>query len=287
MGAAKIIGILGAVLVAARGESVPAGSEPAAHPITAPPPSLELDPFYKKHLSCRGLPVLSSERVADRALMRACELIDRMVADREDVRKAMIQSGVRFVIIGATEETTDIPEYRHMKPKAYVNERARGFGGRMTSCGEENILGLPGDPDAGECVLIRELARAVHVFAGLRPVDPDFAGKPKQQYELGVERLDERFDKRLRDLFRQAMDAGLWKETAAEKGYVDYWVLGVEAWFDSGPASARPRGHGSPVATRRALDAYDPKLAALVAETFRHPFRTDWRYRPPAKRDTR
>src|SRR3954464_14921655 len=58
--------------------------------------SLKLDPFYKKYTSAGGLPVLSSEKVSDRGLLEAAYLINQMLANREDILKALVKNKVRF-----------------------------------------------------------------------------------------------------------------------------------------------------------------------------------------------
>src|SRR5262249_26220486 len=133
--------------------------------------ALKLDPWYKKYTSARGLPVLSSEKVSDKALVEAAYLIGRMLADREDILKSLIKNKCRFVVMAPTEMTTDVPEQRNMTPKDYWDKRARGLGGKVTSCGEENLLNLKGDRYRNENILIHEFAHAIHNF-GLRKLDP-------------------------------------------------------------------------------------------------------------------
>ena len=229
-------------------------------PITAPPESLEADPFYKKYLDCGGLPILSSDRVADAALRRAAELIDHMLADRPDIRRALVGAKVRYVIIGATEQTTDIPEYSHMKPKAYINERARGFGGRITSCGEENILCLAVDRYDDESILIHEFAHVIHGY--------------------GLQRVDESFNTRLETLYKKAIAKGLWAKTYAGSNKGEYWAEAVQSYYDANRQNNWNHNH---VNTREELEAYDPELAKLVAESFGHSRETDWRYHPMAR----
>ena len=36
--------------------------------VTAPPGALNLDPFYKKYISAKGYPIVSSDKVSDYAL---------------------------------------------------------------------------------------------------------------------------------------------------------------------------------------------------------------------------
>lgn len=228
--------------------------------VTVPPRSLRLDPFYKKYVDARGLPIVSSEKVADAALLRAGELVNKMLADRPDIRKALIDAGVRFVIIGAKEQTTDIPEYSYMKPKEFWNERSRGFGGRVVSCGEENLLCYAIDRYDDENILIHEFAHCIHL-SGLRRIDKDF-------------------DKRLKQLYESALEKGLWKGTYAGSNRSEYWAEGVQSYFDSNRQNNYNHNH---VNTRKELEAYDPELARLIAETFRHTDKTDWRYKPVAK----
>src|SRR5262249_46289348 len=75
---------------------------------------LNLDPFYQTHLDLDGLPILTSAKVSDEALVEAAYLIRQMLAKRPDVFKEMVKNRVRFVIMAPTEMTTDVPEQRHL-----------------------------------------------------------------------------------------------------------------------------------------------------------------------------
>ncbi len=151
--------------------------------------------FYKKHVDYKGFSILGSAKVSDAALLEARYLIDQLLGEREDILKAMIKRGCRFMVMAPTEMTTDVPEQRHMKndPKTNWDTRARGLGGRLSSCGEENLLNLKGDRYRQENILIHEFNHAIHQH-GLKDVDPKFDGKLKETY-------------------KKAMDKGLWKDT--------------------------------------------------------------------------
>src|SRR6476659_7507354 len=71
----------------------------------------KLSPFYAKHLDLNGFPVLSSAKVSDAGLVEAAYLIDKMLAGRDDVRRALIKNRIRFVVMAPTEMTTDVPEH--------------------------------------------------------------------------------------------------------------------------------------------------------------------------------
>jgi len=208
--------------------------------------SLRLDPFYKKCTDYKGLPILSSDKVSDRALIEARYLIAQMLADRDDILEALNKRGVRFVVMAPTEMTTDVPEQRNMTPRDYWDKRARGLGGRITSCGEENLLNLRGDRYRNENILIHEFSHAIHNF-GLRRVDP-------------------KFDGRLRAIYKQAMEKGLWKKTYAATNHSEYWAEGVQSYFD---CNAPPGGVHNDINTREKLEKYDPELFKLIDEVFK------------------
>jgi alpha-glucosidase len=239
----------------------PPEAEPPEPPITAPPEALGCDPFYKKHISARGLPIVSSEKVSDLALREAAYLVNSVLDHRADIREAMIEAGTRFVVMHETEKTTDLPEQRTLKPKESW-DRLRGLGDRLRNCGEENLLARPGDRYPGRSVLVHELGHAIH-FRGLN-------------------RLDKEFDRKLRRLYRAAMNQGLWKGSRAASNHSEYWAEAVQSYFDCNRTRTLADAAEGHVNTREELEAYDPELFRLVDEVFR---RTPWRYQPPELRD--
>ncbi|QDT99091.1 hypothetical protein [Gimesia aquarii] len=228
---------------------IPAFIHAKEYRVTIPPDALKLPKAYTKYVSASGYPVVAFDQVNDYALKEAAWLIDIMLAHRPDIRKAMIESGSRFIVIPCNAFTTDIPEYAHLKPKDYWDVRARGLGGSATdpvcSCGEENLLAFPGDPYAAECILIHEFAHNIHL-RGLNQVDPTF-------------------DERLEKVYQQAMKAGLWKGKYPSVNRMEYFAEGVQSWFNNNRENDLDHNH---VNTREELVAYDPDLAALCKEVF-------------------
>ena len=254
---------LRASLPGADGPDAPGGSGKPGAAVGPVPEALRetfgLSPFYSKHAGAGGLPVVSSEKVADHALLEAAYLVDRLLEHRPDVRRAMIERKARVAVMAVDEFTTDIPEHSHMRPKDYADRRARGMGGPLcVSAGEENLLGYEGDPYAAENILIHEFAHGIH-HMGLRAADPSF-------------------DRRLREVYRAAMDAGLWKDKYAATNPGEYWAEGVQSWFDTNRENDGSHNH---VDTREELEEYDPALAKLLAEVFGD---GPWRYRKPSER---
>ena len=223
---------------------------------------LNLDPFYKKYIDANGYPIVSSDAVPDYALLEAAYIVNMMLAKRGDVKKAMVESGSRLIVMGSQEYTTDIPEHRHLSPKDFWDRRARGLGGSQTdpvcSCAEENILGYKGDPYSTECILIHEFAHNMHL--------------------RGMVNVDETFDIRLKDAYDAAMKKGLWEGKYAAKNHHEYFAEGVQSWFDNNRPPDHDHNH---VDTRSELQEYDPGLAAICEEVFGD---TELKYTKPATR---
>lgn len=241
--------------------------------VTPPPAELQAPKFYKKYISAEGYPIVASGKVSDYALKEAAHLVNQMLAHRPDVRKAMIESGSRMCIIGVSEFTTDLPEFAKLRSprefaeldsRDYWDARARGTGGSehdpYCSCGEENLLGYPGDPYSTECILIHEFAHNIHL--------------------RGLTRVDPTFDKRLKDTYAAAMKQGLWKGKYASVNHHEYFAEGVQSWFDNNRQNDHDHNH---VNTRAELLEYDPELAKLCAEVFGE---TKLTYAKPATRLT-
>jgi alpha-glucosidase len=187
---------------------------------------------------------MSSAKVSDAGLLEARYLIDKLLGEREDILKGMIKSGCRFMVMAPTEMTTDVPEQRHLKNDTKTNwdTRARGLGGKLSSCGEENLLNLKGDRYKQENILIHEFNHAIHQH-GLRVVDP-------------------KFDARLREVYKKAMAKDLWKGTYVATNHSEYWAEAAQAYFDC----MRPQFGAN---TREKLQKYDPDLFALVDEVYK------------------
>ncbi len=257
--------------------------------VSAPPAAAKAHPYYTKFTSAREFPVLGSKHVSDDALLAANDTIRKLFAYRHDILKALIADGVRLVVLGRQERLTDLPELRvpttsevaPLKVAPLIDEvRFLDYQPalKLLVVPEDNALGLPAEPFAGRCMVVRVFAKALHHVTGLRPVDPKFEKqRVKQQYELRVRRMDIEFDRRLDKTFQAATSKGLWKGTAAARDRVEYWVHGVEAYFDAAGQGHPPALADRPITTREALKRYDPDLYGLVDETMAYTGRVDWR----------
>ena len=239
--------------------------------IVAPPAELGLDPFYKKYADAYGIPVVSSEKVPNTTLLMVRDIINYMLIKRVDIRDELIRRKARVSIMAATEMETDLPErsdwkkpaiddrrltpgerenyykpggINSMTDKGYWNARARGMGGILTSCAEENILGYPGTRYFGENILVHEFSH--NMMGALRKADPDLYKKVEVAYKA-------------------AMDAGKYKGQYASNTLAEYWAEGTQWWFWS---NIEFYDGDTRVQTPDDLKAYDPDLYNILDQVY-------------------
>ena len=194
------------------------------------PESLGLNPFYKKHTDAMGIPVVSSEKVPDAALLVARDIVNTMLASRPDIRKALIARRWRTGVIAEVEMTMDIPEYSRMKrpgappdepvvqaDRDYHANRSRGLGGNPTTGAEENLLGYPGTRYWGEHIFVHEFAHAM--MTGIRDVDPAMHAEIRAAYDAAMAAK------------KYVYDDG--RKHYATTNANEYWAEGVQWWFFS------------------------------------------------------
>jgi hypothetical protein len=183
----------------------PIVSDYLAYVITAPPPELvqrfQLDTsFYSKYADANGFPILGSAKVSDAALAIVRDQVNYMLGNRPDVRDTMVAHGARIVVMAETEYTMDIPEQRDwrvpkyldprltpqeraryyepgglgsMTAEGYWNPRARGMGGTLTSCAEENVLGFYHTRYWGTNICVHEFSHSI-MGSGIGYADPQW-----------------------------------------------------------------------------------------------------------------
>jgi hypothetical protein len=228
------------------------------------PESLGVSPFYKKYTDALGIPVITSEKVPDAALLVARDIVNSMLAARPDIRKALIARGWRTGVIAEVEMTMDIPEYsKRKRPGAppdepvtqadrdYHANRSRGLGGNPTTGAEENLLGYPGTRYWGEHIFVHEFAHAI-MGGGIREVDPSMFAEIRAAYD-------------------KAMAAGKYVHADGRKHYAttnagEYWAEGVQWWFFSNYGECF--AGNVKVETPEEFAAYDPTLNALIGRVF-------------------
>ena len=261
-----------ATTAAAVQEQKPLVEHYAAAMVGPVPSSIKVDPFYQKHADALGIPILSSPKVPDAALLMARDIVIYMLAKRPDFRDALVKKAWRVGVMAQTEMTTDIPEHRDRKKpqlgdprltegekrqyesgtgiatmtdKEYWDRRARGLGGNPTTCAEENVLGYPGTRYYGEHILVHEFAHAI-MGGAIREVEP-------------------RLFEGIQAAYKAAMAAGKYRGHYAATNANEYWAEGTQWWFWS---NYEETFDGQRLQTPDDLKAYDPDLYALLAQVY-------------------
>ena len=84
--------------------------------VVSPPRGVH--PFYKKYLNAynedytKGIPIIASHKVDDRAMLKIRSTILKMLSKRPDVRDAMVANKERIVVRAVLEESWNHPEFR-------------------------------------------------------------------------------------------------------------------------------------------------------------------------------
>ena len=215
------------------------------------------------------------------ASLKANNTVRKLFAYRHDILKALIQDGVKLVVLGKNEHLSDLPEIRghDLDKLARFLEYTPDL--KLIVVPEENILSDPSQPNIGDNQVVRLFAKAFYEICANRPIDPnwDKRGQQVQQYELRVTRLDVRFKETLEKILHSAQSKNLWKGTPALTSPAEYWATGVTAYFDAAGQSQPPENTNFPITTRESLHDYDPDLYNLVTETMAYEHHVDWRYR--------
>ncbi|MEI6950233.1 hypothetical protein V9K67_23835 [Paraflavisolibacter sp. H34] len=239
--------------------------------VAAPPAALGLDTFYQKHADAFGIPIVSSRKVPGGALLMARDIVNYMLAKRPDVRQELVRRKARVLVMAQTEMETDLPERRHWKKperndprltpgerenydkpggiaslsdREYWNRRARGMGGTVTSCAEENLLGYAGTRYYGENILVHEFSH--NIMGALRTADPAL-------------------HKEIETAYQAAKSKGLYKGQYAINTVAEYWAEGTQWWFWS---NYEFYDGATRVQSPDDLNAYDPTLYQLLERVY-------------------
>jgi alpha-glucosidase len=191
-------------------------------------------------------------------MVAARDRLAMMLSHLPSVRARLAQAGAELHIIGRDQVTTDLPEWRHDKGKPLAeyngltrDQRTRGMGGLMTSCGEENLLKLEQDRYRGRDICVHEFAHNILSHGVSREVR-----------------------ERVKTQHRRSLDRGLWVGSYAGSNHHEFFAE-LAMWFfgthgDLGMKEPKPANG------RDGLKAYDPEAFALLDAVF------SGRYEPAA-----
>jgi hypothetical protein len=236
-------------LSALLGSAVASNSEPGLRPkiIVLEPPEKD---FFSKELFYANIPIKAPGVVADEALYAAHDRLSMMLRNLPMVASNLVAAGVELHIIGRDQVTTDLPEWRHDKGKPLAeyngltrDQRTRGMGGRLTSCGEENLLKLQKDKYFGRDICVHEFSHSIRNYGIARQVREKF----DQQY-------------------RRSLDKGLWKGSYAGSK-PDEFFAELSMWY-FGTHGDLHMPEPKPANGPEGLRKYDPEAFALFDEFY-------------------
>jgi hypothetical protein len=209
--------------------------------------------FYAKRVQYAGIAIKSHASVDDRALIAARGKLARMLGPLPVVRANLAAAGAELHVIGAQQSTSDLPENRHFKGRPFegtltLDERTRGIGGLLASCGEENLLRLAHDRYEGRDICTHEFAHTI--------------------YAIG---MDETTRARFAARYAMAKAEGAWRGAFAETNADEFFAELSMAYF----AAPGPEW----------LAARDPQSFALLDDFYRGRLAVQpdiWQPGPPA-----
>ncbi len=216
------------------------------------PPIITLSPpqqgFYSKMIDFDGLYIKAHKDVSDEALREAYRRLSRQMANQPNVHWNLTMVGSELHIIGRDQVTSDMPEYRGMKGRPMegnltVDERTRGMGGLVASCGEENLMLLDKDRYRGRDICVHEFGH--NIFG---------SGIPSSVREVIVKQYNE------------SLKNGHWVGDYAGTNPDEYFAeLTMWYWGTRGELSMQGV---KPEDGREGLKNYDPEGYALMDDFY-------------------
>jgi hypothetical protein len=226
---------------------------PGRIPVSRPPAGLDFDGRFEKYLLADSLPVLASGRVADEALLQARHTLRTLSARRPELAGLLARRGVVVAVLARDEGISTLRELRVDMPEMSSPDvlfRALPAGPQqpLMVCAEENLMGFSPDRHRGEDMLVRVFAESLFAFfmAGADTAD---AAAVKSAYQ-GMREDPNR--------------AGAYLSAGIE----EYWIRGVERWFNLLPEGPRERLETGPEYLKR----NDPLLFEVLEELFPNRF---------------
>ena len=221
----------------------------------APRPAITvIDPpesgFFAKRLDYEGIAIKAPTNVVDEALYAAYGRLSMMLSNLPSVRAKLHAAGAELHIIGRDQVTTDLPEWRHDKGKPLAeyhgltrDQRTRGMGGLLTSCGEENLLKLEKDRYRGRDICVHEFAHNILGYGTSR----EFRAKVREQ-------------------LRRSLDRGLWVSSYAGSNYDEFFAE-LSMWYFGTHGDLSMKGD-KPANGSDGLKAYDPEAFTLLDDFY-------------------
>jgi hypothetical protein len=206
--------------------------------------------FYAKRLDYEGILIKAPTNVVDEALFAARDRLSMMLSNLPSARVKLHAAGAELHVIGRDQVTTDLPEWRQDKGKALAeyngltrDQRTRGMGGLMTSCGEENLLKLEKDRYRGRDICVHEFAHNILGHGASREVR-----------------------QKVREQYRRSLDHGLWVGSYGGSNFDEFFAE-LTMWYFGTHGDLGMKG-AKPAVGRDGLKVYDLEAFRLLDDFY-------------------
>lgn len=204
--------------------------------------------FFSKRIEYEGILIKAHRDVDDKALVEAKARLTMMLDKLPSIRKRLQEAGAELHIISKDQVTSDLPEHQRLKGKPFdgkltVDERTRGLGGLLASCGEENLLRLDNDRYKGRDICVHEFAHCIRNHGMTRETR-------------------KKFDEQL----KKSLAKELWASSYAASN-PDEFFAELSMWYFGTHGDLHMTGP-KPANGREGLKAYDPDAFALFDEFY-------------------
>ncbi len=214
---------------------------------------------YAQGCTVLGIEILAPDDVDPSAVVAAAERVYEMLVNRPDLLAAVVAQGLAGRIIDEEQRITDLSEFSDLYdeyPGFDWIRRGRAFPGTELipyfAGAEEDLLCSAEDFYEGEDNFVRSFALTIKRF-GIDTVDPATSLAIDQAYG-------------------RAIAQGLWTNTLAEINADEYWMEGVQSYFDANledtAEEREPNSSHNAIDTRIELRDYDPALWTIAASVF-------------------
>ncbi len=211
--------------------------------------------FYAKRLDYRGLPIKGAAEVSDAAFHEAWRRIDNLLHKNPVILDYLRRAAPRFTSSGRTRARPTCPNSATRRacrsattPASRSMSGLAAWAGRQCSCGEENLLQLPGDRYRGRDILSHEFTHTIHRY-GLSP---------------NVQQM-------ITETYRSARRKKLWETPTGKPIYggsnEDEYLAEMVLWYVGGRGDW-PRGMPAMKPGPDFLKSYDPEGFKLVDDLF-------------------
>ena len=246
-----VVAVVSTLAIAGANVGLAAGDESSG---VTKPTIVQVDPpkqgFFAKEINFHGIPIKAPAVVVDQALYVAYDRMSMELKNLPMVTSNLVAAGVEMHIIGRNQVTSDLPEFRDLKGKPLpeyhgqtIDQRTRGMGGRLTSCGEENLLKLENDHYFGRDILVHEFAHAI------------------RNYGLPLEVVA-----RFNEQYRSSLAKGLWKG-AYSGSNADEFFAELTMWYFGTHGDLNMTGP-KPENGPEGLKKYDPEAYKLFDDFY-------------------